>query len=78
MKSTTFSFPELRDNLTAKLEDTQFRRDLDALVSGIPSAYDPDTAADRNSAVVCVTRPQSMRSARCALLGRTASENTTR
>lgn len=46
MQGTTFSFPELRDNLTAKLEDTRFRRDLDALVTGIPQAYDPDTAAD--------------------------------
>jgi predicted nucleotidyltransferase component of viral defense system len=46
MQGTTFSFPELRDNLTAKLEDARFRRDLDALVTGIPAAYDPDTAAD--------------------------------
>jgi predicted nucleotidyltransferase component of viral defense system len=46
MHGATFSFPELRDNLTAKLEDTRFRRDIDALVTQIPAAYDPDAAAD--------------------------------
>jgi predicted nucleotidyltransferase component of viral defense system len=46
MQGATFSFPELRDNLTAKLEDARFRRDLDALVTRIPEDYDPDTAAD--------------------------------
>jgi len=46
MSNTTFSFPELRENLAAKLEDAGFRRDLDALTTRIPSGYDPDTAAD--------------------------------
>lgn len=46
MRDAAFSFPELRDNLALKLADTSFRRDLDALVTSIPPAYNPDTAAD--------------------------------
>jgi predicted nucleotidyltransferase component of viral defense system len=46
MRDAAFSFPELRDNLTAKLADASFRRDLDPLVTSIPSEYDPNTAAD--------------------------------
>jgi hypothetical protein len=46
MRNATFSFPELRDNLTAKLANATFRRDLDALTTHIPAGYDPDTAAD--------------------------------
>lgn len=46
MGSAAFSFPELRNNLAAKLGDTSFRHDLDALVANVPSDYDVDTAAD--------------------------------
>ncbi len=46
MGNATFSFPELRDNLDAKLSRTSFRRDLDALVTEVPPGYDPDIAAD--------------------------------
>jgi Nucleotidyl transferase AbiEii toxin, Type IV TA system len=46
MRDGIFSFPELRDNLTAKLANASFRRDLDALVTSIPPEYDPNTAAD--------------------------------
>jgi predicted nucleotidyltransferase component of viral defense system len=46
MSAATFSFPQLRDNLAAKLATTGFRRDLDALTTDIPAEYDPDTAAN--------------------------------
>jgi predicted nucleotidyltransferase component of viral defense system len=46
MGSATFSFPELRDNLAAKLATPSFRRDLDALVTDVPEGYTPETAAD--------------------------------
>jgi hypothetical protein len=46
MRDTTFSFPELRNNLAAKLASTGFRRDLGALTTHLPADYDPDTAAD--------------------------------
>jgi len=46
MRDATFSFPELRDNLTAKLASASFRGDLDALTTHIPDGYDPDTAAN--------------------------------
>jgi predicted nucleotidyltransferase component of viral defense system len=46
MRDATFSFPELRNNLAAKLASASFRRDLDALTTHIPAEYDPDTAAD--------------------------------
>ena len=46
MGDATFSFPELRDNLAAKLATTSFRRDLDALTTHLPAGYNPDTAAD--------------------------------
>jgi predicted nucleotidyltransferase component of viral defense system len=46
MRSATFSFPELHNNLAAKLATTSFRRDLDALTTNLPAGYDPDTAAN--------------------------------
>jgi predicted nucleotidyltransferase component of viral defense system len=46
MRNAAFSFPELRDNLAAKLSSTRFLRDLDALMTNTPTGYDPDTAAD--------------------------------
>jgi predicted nucleotidyltransferase component of viral defense system len=46
MRDATFSFPELRDNLTAKLANASFRGDLDALTTHIPAGYDPEAAAD--------------------------------
>jgi predicted nucleotidyltransferase component of viral defense system len=46
MQDAAFSFPELRDNLTAKLASTRFLRDLNTLVTNTPIGYDPDTAAD--------------------------------
>jgi predicted nucleotidyltransferase component of viral defense system len=46
MRDAAFSFPELRNNLGAKLANTGFRRDLDALTIHLPAGYDPDTAAD--------------------------------
>jgi predicted nucleotidyltransferase component of viral defense system len=46
MRDATFSFPELRDNLTAKLANTGFRTDLDALTTHTPAGYDPDIAAN--------------------------------
>jgi predicted nucleotidyltransferase component of viral defense system len=46
MRDATFSFPQLRDNLAAKLASASFRRDLDALTTHLPAGYDPDTAAD--------------------------------
>ena len=46
MRSATFSFPELRNNLAAKLATTSFRGDLDALTTHLPASYDPYTAAD--------------------------------
>ena len=46
MRDATFSFPELRDNLAAKLASTGFRHDLDALTTDIPAGYDPDTAGN--------------------------------
>ena len=46
MRDAAFSFPELRNNLSAKLASTGFRRDLDALTTHLPAGYDPDSAAD--------------------------------
>jgi predicted nucleotidyltransferase component of viral defense system len=46
MSDATFSFPELRENLRAKLANAGFRRDLDALTTNIPAGYNPDIAAD--------------------------------
>ena len=46
MRNATFSFPELRVNLVAKLASASFRRDLDALTTDIPAEYYPDTAAN--------------------------------
>ena len=46
MGSATFSFPELRDNLAAKLATPTFRRDVDALVTDLPQGYTPEAAAD--------------------------------
>lgn len=46
MGDATFSYPELRDNLAAKVANASFRRDLDTLVTDTPTDYDPATAAD--------------------------------
>lgn len=46
MNNSAFSFPELRNNLAAKLTDTNFRHDLDALLTNPPREYDPNAAAD--------------------------------
>jgi predicted nucleotidyltransferase component of viral defense system len=46
MRDAAFSFPELRENLAAKLDDAQFRHDLDPLLASTPIAYDLDAAAD--------------------------------
>ena len=46
MSDAAFSFPELRDNLAAKLATQSFRRDLDALTTDTPAEYYPDTAAN--------------------------------
>lgn len=41
-----FTYPELRQNLAAKLEDRSFREDLAVLVMDAPVAYKPTEAAD--------------------------------
>ena len=41
-----FSFPQLAQNLDAKLEDQGFRDDMLQLVATNPENYDPETAAD--------------------------------
>ena len=46
MGDATFSYPELRDNLAAKLANPSFRHDLDALVIRAPAEYNPEAAAD--------------------------------
>lgn len=46
MGDAVFSFPQLRDNLTAKLADAGFRHDVDALLASTPPEYDPKLAAD--------------------------------
>lgn len=46
MPDTTFTFPELRDNLTAKLAHPDFRADLTTLVVDAPENYELTTAAD--------------------------------
>jgi predicted nucleotidyltransferase component of viral defense system len=46
MGNAAFTFPQLRNNLAAKLADTTFRHDLDALVASTPHDYDPRSAAD--------------------------------
>lgn len=46
MGADAFTFPELRKNLSAKLEDRDFRSDLAQLVADLPESYDPDRAAD--------------------------------
>jgi predicted nucleotidyltransferase component of viral defense system len=46
MRGAAFSFPELRNNLTLKLADPSFRRDLDALVASMPAGYEPDSAGN--------------------------------
>lgn len=44
--SKTFTYPQLRLNLLAKLNDPDFREDLTGLVVHMPSGYDLDAAAD--------------------------------
>jgi predicted nucleotidyltransferase component of viral defense system len=46
MGDATFTFPELRDNLAAKLESASFLRDIDTLLASTPSEYKPNAAAD--------------------------------
>lgn len=46
MGTGAFTFPELSTNLSAKLEDRDFRSDLGQLVTDLPEGYDPDRAAD--------------------------------
>lgn len=46
MGQATFSFPQLRDNLAAKLDDPGFRHDLDPLLANAPPDYDLDIAAN--------------------------------
>jgi hypothetical protein len=46
VRDATFSFPELRDNLAAKLASAGFLHDLDALATYIPAGYDPDNAGN--------------------------------
>jgi hypothetical protein len=46
MSDAAFSFPELRDNLTAKLANQSFLHDLDTLLASTPPAYEPRVAAD--------------------------------
>jgi Nucleotidyl transferase AbiEii toxin, Type IV TA system len=46
MRDAAFSFPELRDNLAAKLTNQSFLHDLDTLLASTPPAYEPSVAAD--------------------------------
>lgn len=46
MGDGAFSFPELRDNLIAKLGSSEFRSDVPSLVSDVPADYHPDRAAE--------------------------------
>lgn len=46
MGEREFSFPELAQNLSAKLEDRGFRDDMLQLVTSTPESYDPDAAAN--------------------------------
>ncbi len=46
MRDAAFSFPELRDNLTAKLANQSFLHDLDTLLASSPPEYEPRVAAD--------------------------------
>jgi Nucleotidyl transferase AbiEii toxin, Type IV TA system len=46
MRDAAFSFPELRENLTAKLANQSFLHDLDTLLASTPPAYEPRAAAD--------------------------------
>jgi hypothetical protein len=41
-----FSFPQLSQNLSAKLEDGDFRADMTQLVANVYDDYTPDRAAD--------------------------------
>lgn len=46
MKDTVFTYRDLAANLRDKLEDADFRSDLDPLVIAVPDGYAVDTAAD--------------------------------
>jgi Nucleotidyl transferase AbiEii toxin, Type IV TA system len=46
MREAAFSYPQLRENLAAKLVAPGFERDLDTLVVGMPAHYTPGHAAD--------------------------------
>jgi predicted nucleotidyltransferase component of viral defense system len=46
MREAAFSYPQLRENLAAKLGAPGFEHDLDTLVVGMPTHYTPGHAAD--------------------------------
>jgi len=46
MKEKVFAFPDLAANLRDKLEDPDFRSDIEPLVLDVPDDYAVDTAAD--------------------------------
>lgn len=46
MKDKVFTYPQLRQNLLAKVGDADFRSDLETLVTAMPDRYDVDAAAD--------------------------------
>lgn len=46
MKDAAFTYPQLAQNLRAKLADPEFAADLESLVVSMPSGYSPQTAAD--------------------------------
>jgi predicted nucleotidyltransferase component of viral defense system len=67
MRDAAFSFPELRENLTAKLANQSFLHDLDTLLASTPPAYEPGsppTSSCENSAADCETHRPSRRSLR--------------
>ncbi|HXC23026.1 MAG TPA: nucleotidyl transferase AbiEii/AbiGii toxin family protein [Solirubrobacteraceae bacterium] len=59
MHDAAFSFPELRDNLTAKLTNQSFLHDLDTLLASTPPAYEPRVAANILMRGVCA-RPSAL------------------
>lgn len=46
MGDAVFTYPQLRQNLLAKLDDPAFRTDMDGLLLDPPSGWDVDRAAD--------------------------------
>jgi predicted nucleotidyltransferase component of viral defense system len=47
MKDDAFTFPELAQNLKAKLLDREFQSDIDQLAAEIPAGFTMEAAADR-------------------------------